>query len=171
MNKAVFFDRDGVINARTMGGYIKDWERFRILPNTGELLAKVKSLGYLAIIITNQRGVGVGFMSEAELQAIHEKMQEHFQTNFGVRFDDIFAATDADRDSIRRKPNPTMLLEAQSKWNIDMANSWMIGDTETDIAAGISAGVKTAFLHNHNEIPSKNATILLENVLDIVDYL
>lgn len=171
MKKAVFFDRDGVINTRTVGGYIRDWERFIILPNVGETLVKVKSLGYLAIVITNQRGVGVGLMTEAELGAIHQKMQAHFMEHYGASFDDIYSAIDADRQAIRRKPKPTMLLEAKHKWDIDMAHSWMIGDTHTDIQAGINAGVKTAFLLNPNENPPKDATILLENVLDITNYL
>lgn len=171
MKKAVFFDRDGVINARTVGGYIRNWERFRILPNVGETLVKVKSLGYLAIVITNQRGVGVGLMSEEELTNIHQKMQTHFKENFGVEFDDIYAAIDADKQAPRRKPSPAMLLEAKAKWDIDMAGSWMIGDTLSDIEAGNHAGVKTAFLINPNENPPKDATILLENVLDITDHL
>ena len=60
-------------------------------------------------------------------------MQTHFKENFGVEFDDIYAAIDADKQAPRRKPSPAMLLEAKAKWDIDMTGSWMIGDTLSDI--------------------------------------
>src|SRR5437868_4837739 len=75
LQKAIFFDRDGVINARILGGYVRHWNEFELLPGVVETLREIKRRGYLAIIITNQRGVGMGIMSEADLQAVHEELQ------------------------------------------------------------------------------------------------
>ena len=171
MNKAIFFDRDGVVNTRIFGGYVTRWNEFSFMPNIGETLVAIKAKGYLAIIITNQRGVGLGLMTQADLDEVHKMMQDELQAKYGVTFDDIISCTDATNDSLRRKPSPTMILEAQEKWDINVSESWFIGDTASDIAAGNRAGTKTAFLLNDHENPPKDATILLENVFDIAKHL
>lgn len=171
MNKAIFFDRDGVINTRIFGGYITRWNEFHFLPNIGETLAAVKANGYLAIVITNQRGVGLGLMTETDLNEIHTKMQNELQTKYGAKFDDIISCTDATNESLRRKPSPAMIFEAQAKWDIVLSESWFIGDTKSDIIAGNLAGTKTAFLLNDHENSPFDATILLEKVFDILKHL
>src|SRR5271168_4557668 len=98
-SRAIFFDRDGVINARILGGYVRHWNEFELLSGVIETLREVKRRGYLTIIITNQRGVGMGIMSEAALHAIHEEMQRAMEREAGVRFDDIIFCTDADKSS------------------------------------------------------------------------
>jgi histidinol-phosphate phosphatase family protein len=170
-SKAFFFDRDGVINERVMGSYIRAWNEFHFLPDVGETLKEIKDRGYIAIIITNQRGVGLGVMTESDLEDIHNRMQSELQEKHGVQFDDIIPCTDADNESGRRKPSPAMLLEAQTKYNIDMGMSWMIGDTATDIEAGISAGTKTAFLLNAHDAPPENVTVCIASLKEIVTYL
>jgi D-glycero-D-manno-heptose 1,7-bisphosphate phosphatase len=171
MNKAIFFDRDGVINTRIFGGYITRWNEFHFLPDIGETLAALKTKGYLAIVITNQRGVGLDLMTQDDLDEIHAKMQDELQTKYGAKFDDIICCTDATNESLRRKPSPAMILEAQGKWDIDLSESWFIGDTKSDITAGNRAGTKTAFLLNDHENPPNDATILLEKVFDILKHL
>jgi len=170
MRKAVFFDRDGVVNKRIVGGYVTTWDEFDWLPGIAETLRDVKDLGYLAIIITNQRGVGTGKMSEADLELIHSQLQEHLQRD-GIAFDDIISCTDATNDSSRRKPSPEMLFEAARKFDIDLSQSWMIGDSPTDIEAGTRAGTKTAFLINDHEQAPPDATIALHHVHDIIAHL
>ncbi len=170
-SKAIFFDRDGVINKRNLDGYIQSWEEFVFLPDVGETLKEVKNSDYLAIIITNQRGVGLGLMTESDLAEIHKQMQGELQKRNGVQFDDIFFCTDANNESGRRKPSPAMLLEAQEKYNIDIAMSWMIGDTTSDIEAGKRAGTKTAFLLNEHDAPPKDATISIASLQEIVEYI
>lgn len=171
MNKAVFFDRDGVINKRIAGGYVTRWDEFEWLPGIGETLASVKQRGYKAIIITNQRGVGIGRMTEAGLAAIHEHMQRELQEQYGAQFDAIITCTDPTDDSPRRKPSPEMFFEAARMFDIDLAQSWMIGDSPSDIEAGKRAGTKTAFLLNDQEAPPPDATITLNNVHDIIAQL
>src|ERR1035437_2797879 len=94
---AIFFDRDGVINARILGGYVRHWNEFELSPGVVETLREVKRRGYLAIIITNQRGVGLGLMSEAQLFTVHEELQREMERKASVRFDDIIFCTDADK--------------------------------------------------------------------------
>jgi D-glycero-D-manno-heptose 1,7-bisphosphate phosphatase len=171
MKKAVFFDRDGVVNRRIVGGYVTKWDEFELLPDIGQLLRDLKRLGYLAIIITNQRGVGLGRMTEADLLSIHETLQQQLEDEYGVRFDDIISCTDATDDSLRRKPSPEMFKEAAKKFDIDLSKSWMIGDSHTDIEAGNRAGTKTAFLINAHEPAPTNATILIKSVHDIIAHL
>ena len=168
---AIFFDRDGVINARILGGYVKHWNEFELQPGVVETLREVKRRGYLAIIITNQRGVGLGIMSEAELRHVHEELQSEMEQLAGVRFDDIISCTDSDSSSPRRKPSPAMLFEARDKWNIDLNNSWMIGDSMSDIEAGQRAGTKTAYLVTQHSEEIPKATIILHALQDILTRL
>lgn len=170
-SKAIFFDRDGVINERIVGGYVKSWDEFHFLPDVGETLKEIKDRGYIAIIISNQRGVGLELMSENDLNKIHSLMQKELVEGYGVEFDDIIYCADASDDSTRRKPSPSMLLEAQKKFDIDMPISWMIGDTSSDIEAGIRAGTKTAFLLNEHNSPPENATVCIASLQEIITYL
>jgi len=170
-SKAIFFDRDGVVNERILGGYVRSWDAFHFLPEVGETLMEIKSRGYLAIIITNQRGVGLGLMTANDLKDIHETMQQELRDKYGVKFDDIISCSDANNESGRRKPSPAMLLEAQAKYDIDMPASWMIGDTASDIEAGNRAGTKTAFLLNEHDAPPEYATISIVSLKEIVMYL
>ena len=113
----------------------------------------------------------MGIMSEQQLHAVHEELQREMEREAGIRFDDIFFCTDADKSSTRRKPSPAMLLEAAEKWNIDLANSWMIGDSMSDIEAGTRAGTKTAFLvtQHSEEIPT--ATKIIHRLEEILQFL
>lgn len=169
--KCVFFDRDGVVNQRTLGGYICVWNDFHFLPGIGEALRGVKDLGYLAVVVTNQRGVGKGLMSPSDLDAIHERMQAELLSQFGVQFDWINSCTDAADETGRRKPSPAMLFEARDKFGIEMSRSWMIGDTASDIQAGRRAGVKTAFLKNEHEAVPADVDVVLESVTGILSHL
>ncbi|MEJ5286677.1 MAG: hypothetical protein CH6_0365 [Candidatus Kapaibacterium sp.] len=145
--KAVFFDRDGIVNFRIVGEYINLEENFRFIPDFLEVFPKIKQLGYLVILVSNQKGVGKGLMSEAELEEINNFMVRKLRELTGESFDDIFYCTDVSPEtSWRLKPNPGMLLEAIEKWNIDKENSWIVGDSDKDILAGKNAGVRTVLI-------------------------
>jgi D-glycero-D-manno-heptose 1,7-bisphosphate phosphatase len=171
MNKAVFFDRDGVINRRIFGGYVTKWEEFELLSDVAAVLTAVKEKGYLAIVITNQRGIGKGLMTEADLSSIHRQLQDHLQTTTLLQFDDILYCPDADRSSPRRKPSPAMLLEAGAKWNIDLSQSWIIGDSLSDIEAGRRAGTHTAFLITEHTTEIPEADVILQKLTDFLPVL
>ena len=166
-----FFDRDGVINARILGGYVRHWNEFELKPDVADVLREIKRHGYLAIIITNQRGVGLGLMTEQELHAVHAELQREMLRVADSQFDDIVFCTDPDKASSRRKPSPAMLLEAAEKWNIDLKNSWMIGDSMSDIEAGQRAGTKTAYLVTEHSEEIPKATKVIHHLIDLLNFV
>lgn len=165
--KAFFFDRDGIVNQRIMNGYVTGVEDFIMIPDFSPLFQFIKEQGFLAILVTNQQGVGKGLMSESDLQHIHDLMQAILLRQTGYQFDDLYAATELEVSRyssccgdqyhppvIRRKPSPAMLLEARDRWNLDFSNSWMIGDSISDAEAGRAAGVRTILIGDFELIPT-----------------
>lgn len=137
-NRAVFLDRDGVLvklvdypgKERVAPRVFADFE---IMPGAKELVQKIKDMGYMAIVATNQ-----GDTAPQELAAMHNKLKTE------LAIDDIYACTHLDQDNCRcRKPKPGMLLDAADKYDIDLPRSFMVGDWHRDIDAGKAAGVKT----------------------------
>jgi histidinol-phosphate phosphatase family protein len=171
-SKAIFFDRDGVVNRRIKGGYVRNWSEFELLPEVGRVVAEVQRRGYKAIVITNQRGVGTGIMTEADLQKIHDELQALLREAHSAHFDDILYCTDASDTSERRKPSPAMLFEAAERWNIDLAQSWMVGDSPSDIEAGRRAGTRTAFLVTEftDGVP-ESATVVLQSLPELLNFI
>lgn len=146
--KALFIDRDGVINKRRMADYVKRTEEFEFLPEIFEVLPLIHAAGYLAIVITNQRGIGRGLMNEADLEEIHRTMQQQLRERTGHTFDAIYYCPHDHADACAcRKPLPGMILQAAARFEIDLERSWMVGDSESDIDAGIAAGCRTARIH------------------------
>lgn len=169
--KAIFFDRDGVINRRIKGGYVRSWSQFELMPEVGPVVAEVKRRGYKAIIITNQRGVGTGLMTESDLQQIHDELQRLLAEVHEAQFDDILYCTDSSDDSLRRKPSPAMLIEAAEKWNIDLSQSWMVGDSASDVEAGKRAGTQTAYLVTEFSEAIPDATRVLHSLTDLLQFV
>lgn len=142
VNKAVYLDRDGIINRKLEKDYVKNWDEFHFLPDTIKAIKTINEKGYLVIVVTNQRGIAKGLMTEKDLQEIHRRMCEELQKH-GAYIDDIFYCPHDIKDNCNcRKPKPGMLIEAQKKWNIDFAQSYIIGDSESDIEAGKRVGCK-----------------------------
>lgn len=151
MNRAFFCDRDGIINQRIIGDYVKSVEQFVFIDDFFMIFSHFTKLGYLPILITNQQGIGKGLMSENDLNSIHRFMNSYLLKNTGHQFIDIFFAPELnDISSKRRKPNPTMILEAAEKHNIDTKHSFMLGDSKSDILAGKNAGCKTILISSEN---------------------
>ena len=139
MNKAVFLDRDGVINRKLEDDYVKKWDEFCFLPGVFEAIKTIKEKGYLVIVVTNQRGIARGFMTEKDLEEIHQKMQKELKKH-GAQVDDIFYCPHDIKDNCTcGKPQPGMLFSAQKKWNIDLAQSYIIGDSDSDFEASRGA--------------------------------
>lgn len=153
--KAIFLDRDGTINV--WNGFIKRPEEFELLAHTVKALKKINASEYLAIITTNQPVIARGECSFEELERIHKKM-ETILGNDGVYVDDLFYCPhhphkgyvgEIPELKIKcecRKPGIGMLLQAKDKYNIDLRQSWYVGDTERDIQTGKNAGMKTVLL-------------------------
>lgn len=153
--KAVFLDRDGTINKYV--GFLRDIADFELLPGVAEAIKKINASGYLAIVVTNQPVIARGEVTREELQLIHNKMETLLGAE-GAYLDAIYYCPhhphkgyegeipELKIDCECRKPKPGMLLKAAADFNIDLANSWMIGDGENDIKAGKAAGCKTALI-------------------------
>jgi histidinol-phosphate phosphatase family protein len=147
MNRAVFLDRDGVINRKPReGDYVTRWEDFHLLPGVIEGIARLKQAGFSVIVVTNQRCVAKGLMSVAELEQMHRRMSELLAQG-RANIDGIYYCPhEIDPPCECRKPAPGMLLDAARSRNIELSASWMIGDSDIDIEAGKNAGCKTALL-------------------------
>lgn len=155
--KAVFLDRDGTINKYV--GFLRDIDEFELLDGVADAIKKINASGYLAIVVTNQPVIARGEVSFEELERIHNKM-ETLLGKEGAYLDAIYFCPhhphkgyEGERPELKfdcncRKPKPGMLLKAAQDFNIDLAQSWMIGDGENDIRAGQNAGCRTALIGN-----------------------
>lgn len=151
-NKAVFLDRDGVLN-KELGDYVCRAEDFVVLDNFAALKA-LQDKGYLLIVATNQGGLAKGWYSEDELAKMHARLRDTYQQH-GVKFTDIFYCPHHPQftgDCDCRKPKPGMLLRGIEKYNIDPAQSYFIGDRERDVEAGTAAGVKGILINSDQPI-------------------
>jgi D-glycero-D-manno-heptose 1,7-bisphosphate phosphatase len=139
MQKCVFLDRDGVLN-RERGDYTYLTDEFEVLPNVPEALTLLKKNGYLLIVVTNQGGIAKELYKKNDVLACHLKLQE----NCGSLIDDLYYAPSHPNysESLSRKPDSLMLERAIARYNIDPAQSWMIGDSLRDLQAAEKVGVK-----------------------------
>lgn len=157
--RAIFLDRDGTLNQDV--GFLKAIEDMSLLPKVPETIKLINESGYLAIVITNQPVIARGEVSFEMLNEIHNKM-ETLLADKGAYLDDIFFCPhhpdrgfEGEIRSLKiececRKPKPGLLLEAAEKYNIDLKQSWMIGDHERDIEAGRAAGCSTIMIERNN---------------------
>ena len=128
----LFLDRDGVINRWLPGDYVRTWEQFVFLPGILECLRLWTQKFKHIIIVSNQRGVGKGKMTQAELDGVHERMLAEIR-QAGGRIDGIYTCTAVDEDDPRRKPNPGLFEEARRDWpDITPERSLMLGDSQYD---------------------------------------
>ena len=163
--KTIFLDRDGVINKEI--NYLHKIEDFEFIDGVFETCRYLISLDYQIIVITNQSGISRGFYTEKDFQIITEWMIAEFQKN-DIIILDIFHCPHLPNSNCNcRKPKPGMLLDAKYKHNIDMQNSWLIGDKEIDIIAANSSGITNTILvksgHKINEVDS-NAKYFLDSI-------
>lgn len=138
-NKAVFFDRDGTLMEEVE--YCADPALVRVYPGIPAALEKLKQAGYLAIVITNQSGIGRGYFTENQYRAV----EREFLRQIGEELIDAsyYCADVPDVPSMRRKPGPGMVLEAAADFDIDLGQSYFIGDKRSDIECGKRAGTLT----------------------------
>ncbi len=156
----LFLDRDGVINFERNNDYVKAWEEFKFYDESIKALPLLAAKFKTIVITTNQKGVGRGIMTEESLQTIHYNMVSEIE-KAGGRIDHIFYCTDLDNNSINRKPQPGMALQAKEKFpSIDFTKSIMVGNRTSDMEFGRNAGLHTVFLATtHPETAYPNALI------------
>jgi len=145
----LFLDRDGVINERPPGDYVRHIEAFRWLPGVLESMPVLSEIFGRIIIVTNQQGVGLGLMSADQLERIHHYMEQRIIAA-GGRIDAIMSCTMLRNEPDNcRKPDPKMAIMAKQKFpEIDFEKSIMVGDTESDIQFGRNAGMITVLIGN-----------------------
>jgi D-glycero-D-manno-heptose 1,7-bisphosphate phosphatase len=152
MTRAVFLDRDGVINRKRLDDrYITCWEEFEFLPAVAESIMLLNRAGFFVVVVTNQRCVAKGLITEAELEGVHRRMVDALK-NAGANVDGIYYCPhETDPPCGCRKPAPGMLQQAARVQNIELLASWMIGDSDADISAGRAAGCRTARILSKSE--------------------
>ncbi|HXG24875.1 MAG TPA: D-glycero-beta-D-manno-heptose 1,7-bisphosphate 7-phosphatase [Chthonomonadales bacterium] len=142
MNQAVFLDRDGVLN-HDSPDFIQTPEELHVLPGAPEAVARFVRAGFLAIVVTNQSGISRGLLSEESLAAIHAKLRAIFAAAGGGLAAIYYCPHLPGEGCACRKPAPGMLLQAAKEHQIDLSQSWLVGDKPEDIACGAAAGCRT----------------------------
>jgi D-glycero-D-manno-heptose 1,7-bisphosphate phosphatase len=152
MTKAIFLDRDGVLNRET-GKYICSEEELEMLPGVGEALSEWQAKGYRLFIVTNQAGISKGLYSHDALRRIHARLQDHL-SGYGVRIQEIYYSPYHPDycNSLSRKPGSLLLEKAMAKYGISAADSYMIGDRERDMEAAAGAGIKGILIESNQDL-------------------
>lgn len=172
MIKAVLLDRDGVINVDK--DYVHSITEFEFKEGIFELLTHLANRGYAFFIVTNQSGIARGYYTEEQYAELTEWMLERFEEQ-GITISKVYHCPHGPKtDCDCRKPNAGMLLSAVEEYNIDVTQSWMIGDKERDIEAGINAGIHQNILitgkkgENPNETKADYVVDHLQEIQSII---
>ena len=172
MNKAVFLDRDGVLNL----AIVRDGKPFspantdelELAPQAEEALRELKAEGFKLLVVTNQPDVAKGVTSQARVEEIHRKLAAELPV------DEIFVCYHKDGDGCEcRKPEPGMLLEGARKYNVDLTESFMVGDRWRDVEAGQNAGCRTIFIDGGYEErePARPADARVHSLREAADWI
>ncbi len=170
--KAVFIDRDGVINKEV--GYLHKIKDFKFIDGVFDACLYLQNLGYHLIIVTNQSGISRGYYSENDFHVVNNWMLEQF-SHQDIKFLDVFFCPHGPESTCNcRKPQPGMFIQANDKHDIDMNNSWMVGDKEADIQAANAAGINNTIIvksgHTINERNS-NATYIIDSIAQVKEVI
>ena len=173
MKQAIFLDRDGVLNEVLTDRvkFVNKPEQLFLLEGAAEAVGELTKSGYDILVVTNQGGVGLGFMKEKQLVEIHSRLEELVGEHGGSITEVAYCPHKPKEGCECRKPNAGMLLRLAEKYEIDLANSVMVGDHERDIEAGIKAGCKTVFIGDEETKADRRADSLKEAVPSILELL
>jgi D-glycero-D-manno-heptose 1,7-bisphosphate phosphatase len=165
INKAVFLDRDGVLNDE-IGDYVWELDKFVVAAGVPEALARLKAAGYHLIVVTNQAGIAKGLYTSADVHACHDKLQRACQGRIDAFY---FAPSHPSvSESLLRKPDSLMLEKAIARFHLDPAQCWMVGDRQRDIAAGIKAGVRGILVGETETTPYQPRVADLPAAVDLI---
>ena len=159
MNKAVFLDRDGVIN-RNLDGYVKTIEELEIFPFVSKVIKNLNQMNFKVIVITNQSAINRGIITHQKLHEIHQIIQNYLKKNYAFIDAFYYCPHRPDEDCICRKPKSDLLEKAIQEFKINIKTSWMIGDNESDITAGKNIGVKTIKIKTGYNLEDAMKTII-----------
>ncbi|MBY0223112.1 HAD family hydrolase [Mammaliicoccus sciuri] len=148
MKKAVFLDRDGVINEVLTDRvkFVNEPQQLFFLPGVAKAIKQLNTVFDYIFVVTNQGGVGLGFMKESQLKAIHKHMMAELAKEGAFIQEVAYCPHKPKAGCACRKPNSKMIEDLARKYHVDVSSSYMVGDTDTDIIAGKNAGTKGVFL-------------------------
>jgi D-glycero-D-manno-heptose 1,7-bisphosphate phosphatase len=166
MKKAVFLDRDGVINRKPPEGqYVTCWEEMHFLPRVAEAIALLTGAGYCVFVVSNQRGVAKRLLTQGELESIHQRMCQELARAGAAITRVYYCPHEKQPPCSCRKPAPGMLLSAAQAHQLDLNSSWMIGDSDVDVTAGRNAGCKTVRITKRDQIRKGRADLYARSLL------
>ena len=171
MRKAIFLDRDGVINKviikRGLPFAPLSFDLLEILPSIKESILRLKKLNFVCLVVTNQPDVSRKKIEKKTVIKMNNYLKDE------IKLDDIFVCYHDDHDNCKcRKPKPGLLLEASKKWDIDLKKSYMIGDRWKDIEAGRCVGCKTIFIdYNYKEAKPKHPNFTTDSLFSSVHII
>ena len=164
MNKCVFLDRDGTV-AKDVP-YCSRPEQFELLPGAGEGVKRLNNAGFKVILITNQSGIARGYFSEEMLGHIHEKMKVDLVA-YGAHIDGIYYCPHHPDDNCNcRKPKPNLIIRAVKEHDVDLSQSYIIGDSAIDIEAGKAVGCVTILLAHKGKSIEQQADYVVDTLLE-----
>ncbi len=168
LKKALFLDRDGVINVDHE--YLHKPEEFEFIDGIFELCSYYQNLGFMIFVITNQSGISRGYYSEDDFSQLSSWMVSEFAKH-NIEIKKVYHCPhhpEITGECTCRKPHAGMLLDAKEEFDIDLENSVLVGDRERDIEAGINAGLKETYLFDEfNKIKSSKATKIVSKLEEI----
>jgi D-glycero-D-manno-heptose 1,7-bisphosphate phosphatase len=171
---ALFLDRDGVINLDH--GYVHTSENFEFIDGIFDVVVAANRRGYIVVVVTNQAGIGRGYYSEEQFHMLTDWMKLKFNDYGGEIHAVYYCPHHPDHAGYKyrihctcRKPLPGMILAARDDFDLDLRKSILVGDKQTDMDAGISAGVEKLLLFGGN---SKNKKVInISQVIDVINFL
>ena len=165
MNKALFLDRDGVINI-DKHGYTYKVDELEFVPGILDFCLLAKQRGYLLVVVTNQSGIGRGYYTTEDFWTFMNEIQAQMLASHGLKFDAIYFCQHAPELNCEcRKPKPGMILQAIEDLSINPTQSLLIGDKPTDILSATSAGITKTILFDYNTECLKNYIYLLNDTI------
>jgi D-glycero-D-manno-heptose 1,7-bisphosphate phosphatase len=167
----LFLDRDGVINKRLIGDYIKTWEQFEFLPGALEAIRLFSEIFGRILVVSNQQGIGKKLMSEINLEEIHKKMTDEINAE-GGRIDKIYYSPHLEKEgSFLRKPNVGMALKARRDFpEIRLKKSVMAGDSVTDMVFGHRINMITVFISKDFDAISRHHKVIDFTYPDLISF-
>jgi D-glycero-D-manno-heptose 1,7-bisphosphate phosphatase len=171
MKRAAFLDRDGVINRKPPEGqYVTRWEEMQILPGVAEAIALLSGAGFCVIVVSNQRCVAKRLLTVLGLDVIHQRLCQKLATAGAEITEVYYCPHEKDPPCTCRKPAPGMILAAARAHEINLTVSWMIGDSDIDVQAGINAGCRTARILRGDQA-AIDADVFAQSLLDAVHQI
>ena len=158
-SKAIFLDRDGILN-KNRNDYVKNIDELEIHPSIGNFVKKLDENGFLIFVVTNQSAINRGLTTHENVEKIHSKIQS-FLNQFGTKINRFYYCPHTPSENCDcRKPKPGLLIKAIKDFSINPSSSWMIGDMDTDVAAGNSVGCKTIKIQENFDLEQALKLIL-----------